>query len=119
MRTALVADFAPGAGLAAGAALLADPGAALPSATYYFRDITLTFLPLRLFQARELAAGRSIALVTDAGTPGISDPGIVLVREARAHGVPVVPVPGRPRWWRPSRPPASRPTASCSMAFCR
>ena len=43
---------------------------------------------------QELAAGRSIALVTDAGTPGISDPGIVLVREARAHGVPVVPVPG-------------------------
>jgi 16S rRNA (cytidine1402-2'-O)-methyltransferase len=43
---------------------------------------------------RELAAGRSIALVTDAGTPGISDPGVLLVREARAHGVPVVPVPG-------------------------
>jgi len=43
---------------------------------------------------RELAGGRSIALVTDAGTPGISDPGILLVREARAHGVPVVPVPG-------------------------
>src|SRR5712692_2959878 len=43
---------------------------------------------------RELAGGRSIALVTDAGTPGISDPGVLLVREARAHGVPVVPVPG-------------------------
>jgi 16S rRNA (cytidine1402-2'-O)-methyltransferase len=43
---------------------------------------------------RELAAGRSIALVTDAGTPGISDPGVLLVREARAQGVPVVPVPG-------------------------
>ena len=43
---------------------------------------------------RELAAGRSIALVTDAGTPGISDPGVLLVREARAHGIPVVPVPG-------------------------
>ena len=43
---------------------------------------------------RELAAGRSIALVTDAGTPGISDPGFRLVREARAHGIPVVPVPG-------------------------
>jgi 16S rRNA (cytidine1402-2'-O)-methyltransferase len=43
---------------------------------------------------RELAAGRSIALVTDAGTPGISDPGVLLVREARAHGVPVVPIPG-------------------------
>lgn len=43
---------------------------------------------------RDLAAGRSIALVTDAGTPGISDPGIVLVREARAAGITVVPVPG-------------------------
>ena len=43
---------------------------------------------------RDLAAGRSIALVTDAGTPGISDPGILLVREARAHGVAVVPIPG-------------------------
>jgi hypothetical protein len=38
--------------------LLADPAAALPRATYYFRDLTLTFLPLRLFQAREIAAGR-------------------------------------------------------------
>jgi 16S rRNA (cytidine1402-2'-O)-methyltransferase len=43
---------------------------------------------------RDLAAGRSIALVTDAGTPGISDPGILLVREARAQGITVVPVPG-------------------------
>jgi 16S rRNA (cytidine1402-2'-O)-methyltransferase len=43
---------------------------------------------------RLLADGRSIALVTDAGTPGISDPGFVLVRDARAAGIPVVPVPG-------------------------
>jgi len=43
---------------------------------------------------RQLADGRSIALVTDAGTPGISDPGMLLVREARAAGVRVVPVPG-------------------------
>ena len=43
---------------------------------------------------RELAAGRSVALVTDAGTPGISDPGFLLVKQARAAGVPVVPVPG-------------------------
>ena len=43
---------------------------------------------------RQLAEGRSIALVTDAGTPGISDPGVLLVREARAAGVPVVPIPG-------------------------
>ena len=43
---------------------------------------------------RRLQDGTSVALVTDAGTPGISDPGFLLVREARAAGVPVVPVPG-------------------------
>ncbi len=43
---------------------------------------------------RQLAGGRSIALVSDAGTPGVSDPGGLLVREARAAGVPVVPIPG-------------------------
>jgi 16S rRNA (cytidine1402-2'-O)-methyltransferase len=43
---------------------------------------------------RQLLHGTSVALVTDAGTPGISDPGFRLVREARAAGVPVVPVPG-------------------------
>jgi len=39
-------------------ALLPDPGAAQPQWTYFFRDISLTFLPLRQFQAAELAAGR-------------------------------------------------------------
>jgi len=39
-------------------ALLPDPYAALPQWTYYFRDVSLQFLPLRQFQAVELAAGR-------------------------------------------------------------
>jgi 16S rRNA (cytidine1402-2'-O)-methyltransferase len=43
---------------------------------------------------RALEEGKSVALVTDAGTPGISDPGFRLVREARQKGLPVVPVPG-------------------------
>lgn len=41
-----------------------------------------------------LLAGESIALVSDAGMPGISDPGEELVGEAVAAGVPVVPIPG-------------------------
>jgi 16S rRNA (cytidine1402-2'-O)-methyltransferase len=41
-----------------------------------------------------LAAGKSIALVSDAGTPCISDPGAHLVGAARAAGFRVVPVPG-------------------------
>ncbi|KGE71585.1 16S rRNA (cytidine(1402)-2'-O)-methyltransferase [Spirochaeta lutea] len=43
---------------------------------------------------QELEQGRSIAYVSDAGTPGISDPGTVLVRRVRQAGFPVVPIPG-------------------------
>ena len=42
----------------------------------------------------ELLEGKSIALVTDAGTPGISDPGGFLVADAVAAGVKVIPIPG-------------------------
>jgi len=41
-----------------------------------------------------LASGKSIALVSDAGTPAISDPGFRLVRACRRRTLPVVPVPG-------------------------
>jgi 16S rRNA (cytidine1402-2'-O)-methyltransferase len=41
-----------------------------------------------------LAAGQSLALVTDAGTPAISDPGALLVAAARSAGHAVTPVPG-------------------------
>ena len=43
---------------------------------------------------RLLADGTDVALVTDAGTPGISDPGTGLVAAARAAGIRVTPVPG-------------------------
>ena len=44
--------------------------------------------------AELVAQGKSVAVVSDAGTPGLSDPGFRIVRACRRRGLPVVPVPG-------------------------
>ncbi|MFI5337121.1 MAG: 16S rRNA (cytidine(1402)-2'-O)-methyltransferase [Opitutales bacterium] len=44
--------------------------------------------------AEQVARGKSVAVVSDAGTPALSDPGFRLVRACRRRGLPVVPVPG-------------------------
>lgn len=43
---------------------------------------------------RILSEGRDVALITDAGTPVISDPGVELVAAARERGIPIVTIPG-------------------------
>lgn len=43
---------------------------------------------------RELASGADVAYISDAGSPGVSDPGRVIVRAVRDAGFPVVPIPG-------------------------
>ncbi len=65
-------------------------------------SITKPTLSMHEFNERErlsivldyLEAGESVALISDAGTPLISDPGFHLVREAKERGFKVVPVPG-------------------------
>lgn len=46
------------------------------------------------FLMEKLKEGKSIALVSDAGTPGISDPGFFLIKEIIEEKIPLVPIPG-------------------------
>jgi 16S rRNA (cytidine1402-2'-O)-methyltransferase len=71
-------------------ALLRAHGISTATTSYF--EHNERFKGARILEA--LRAGRDVALVSDAGTPGISDPGYRLVRDARAEGLAVVPVPG-------------------------
>lgn len=57
-----------------------------------YRDENEKSMSLELIQ--KLKRGESIALVSDAGTPTISDPGYRLIKACREEGIPVVPLPG-------------------------
>ncbi|MBK1721731.1 16S rRNA (cytidine(1402)-2'-O)-methyltransferase [Thiocystis violacea] len=57
-----------------------------------YHDHNETAMAVRLLE--ELEAGRSVGLVSDAGTPLISDPGYRVVAAARERGLRVVPIPG-------------------------
>ncbi|MCI5145573.1 MAG: 16S rRNA (cytidine(1402)-2'-O)-methyltransferase [Candidatus Electrothrix sp. AR3] len=59
--------------------------------TSYYRENEVQKTELLL---NKLLSGIDIALVSDAGTPGISDPGAILVQAARKHQITVVPIPG-------------------------
>jgi 16S rRNA (cytidine1402-2'-O)-methyltransferase len=72
------------------AVLLRAHGIATPVTSYF--EHNERWKGQKILEA--LRAGRDVALVSDAGTPAVSDPGYRLVRDARAEGVPVVPVPG-------------------------
>jgi 16S rRNA (cytidine1402-2'-O)-methyltransferase len=71
-------------------AMLTRLGLRKPLAAYHEHNETEAAAHL----ADQLGAGKSIAVVSDAGTPGLSDPGFRLVRECRRRSLPVVPVPG-------------------------
>lgn len=71
-------------------AMLTRFGLHRPLVAYHEHNETVAAVQL----ADQIAAGKSVAVVSDAGTPGLSDPGFRIVRECRRRGLPVVPVPG-------------------------
>ena len=72
------------------AKLLAHHAISTPTVSFHEHN-TRTRLPQILAR---LERGQNVALVTDAGTPGVSDPGVELVAAAVAQGIPIDPIPG-------------------------
>src|SRR5688572_652372 len=72
------------------ARLLAHHGITTPTLSFHEHNTRSRMPPL----LARLEAGESVALVTDAGTPGVSDPGVELVRACIDRGIPVDPIPG-------------------------
>jgi 16S rRNA (cytidine1402-2'-O)-methyltransferase len=70
--------------------LLTHYGVTTPLTSYY-DHIEAEKAPALLAQLQQ---GKTIALVSDAGTPGIADPGYRLVKGAAEAGIPVIPIPG-------------------------
>ena len=57
----------------------------------YYKEIEMEKSELILLKLKE---GKNIALVSDAGTPGISDPGEIMVRKAIENQIEIIPIPG-------------------------
>src|SRR5262245_15974403 len=72
------------------ARLLAHHGISTPTLSFYQHN-TRSRTPQLIDR---LQRGESVAVVTDAGTPGVSDPGVELVQAAVEAGIPVDPIPG-------------------------
>jgi 16S rRNA (cytidine1402-2'-O)-methyltransferase len=72
------------------ARLLARHAISTPTVSFHEHN-TRTALPKLISRLEE---SKSVALVSDAGTPGISDPGVELVRACIEGGIPVEPIPG-------------------------
>jgi 16S rRNA (cytidine1402-2'-O)-methyltransferase len=78
------------------------PGLKIPELISFYEENELKRMPEAI---NRLKAGEELALVTNSGTPTISDPGFKLVRECWREGIKVVPIPG-----------ASSPIAALSVS---